>query len=247
MVPDSLVLVRDALARPDRFFRERRVGTSLAAGFVVVLVVALGLTAGVASVGWLFTESIDATETIDNPNQPPEWVCDQHADDPDSAFANACEGEPDEIEIDVGEVVWEEFVGVLPWVFLAGLLAWPIAGGVLFLAGRLAGGDGGFGDTVAMAAWGLVPELVGVVIALADVSLSLHGTTFTGSPEAIVADLEAATDGVTWRATLGSLLVAGWQTYVWAYGLKHVHGIPIARAGVAAGVVALSWFLFGLA
>ncbi|WP_331236207.1 Yip1 family protein [Natronorarus salvus] len=247
MVPDSLVLVRDALARPDRFFRERRVGTSLAAGFVIALVVAVGMTAGLAGVGWLFTGSIDATETVDNPNQPPEWVCDQHADDPNSAFGNACEEEPDEIEIDVGEVVWEEFVGFLPWVFVGSLLVWPVAGAVLFLVGRLAGGDGDFGDTVAMAAWGMLPELFAVAVALVDVYVALRGTTFTGSPESIVADLEATTDGATWRATLGSLFVAAWQAYVWTYGLKHVHGIPIARAGLAAGAVALLWLLIGLA
>ncbi|WP_049921367.1 hypothetical protein [Halopiger djelfimassiliensis] len=61
--------------------------------------VAIGLVAAFLLVGSMLAGAIDATVTMENPDRPPEFVCDTHAAGSDSAFAENCD-EPETIERD---------------------------------------------------------------------------------------------------------------------------------------------------
>ncbi len=76
---------------------------------------------------------------MDNPDRPPEPICAQHADDPDSMVGDRCD-EPETIERDADELVKEAIYDYL-WLGIIGpVIMWILGTIVLFSAGRLAGG-----------------------------------------------------------------------------------------------------------
>ncbi|MCU4740124.1 YIP1 family protein [Halobacteria archaeon AArc-m2/3/4] len=237
--------VRQFVLRPRQFFR-RSSATSAAAGFVVVLALAIALTASVWYLGVLLAESTDATVTMDNPERPPDWVCEQHADDPDSAFGSGCD-QPETVERDVGSLLREaasEYVGL---AFFGTLFIWPIAGGVLFVAARTVGGTGGFLATLGVAGWGALPEFLRLAAGLAGLQYALGRTEFTEPFESFPTQLEAALASIQLPLLAVSLLVLVWQWSVLTAGLEEVHDLPRGVAAVAAGIPLALWGVLFLA
>ncbi|AUX09047.1 hypothetical protein AArcSl_1416 [Halalkaliarchaeum desulfuricum] len=233
------------LRSPREFFRERRFATSAAAGFVVVLALAIVLAASVWYLGGLLAASTDATVTMDNPDRPPEWVCDTHGDDPDSIMAENCD-EPATIERDAGSLLWEAAGEYVVPVFFFTLLVWPIGGVVLFAAARIAGGDGGFLATLGVAAWGAVPEFFRLAAGLAGLTYVLSTTTFTGPVESFPDQVLAALAPLELPLLVASMLTLLWQWYLLSAGIGEVHDLDWPAAAFAVGIPLAAWGLFGL-
>lgn len=235
-----------ALYDPDGYFGARGSDLSLSGALAVALVAALATTVLFGAGMWLVTENVTGTVPVDNPERPPEPIC----EDPPENFADDCEA-PETVERRVGGLLWDAFAGLLPFLFVGALIAWPVYAAGLHVAAVLAGGDGSIRDSAAVAAWGLVPTAVSTVAGVAVVGTALVGPDFSAStPEELSVAFEevlATFRGPEYTAALLAvgLVVAGWQTYVWGYGLDHAHDLPTRRAMVAAGTVAVAAYLVG--
>lgn len=233
------------LLRPDRYFAEREVNF-----FRVMAVVGLLIAAGPAvvyGVGWVLATHLDGTVTIDNPERPPDWVCegDTGSDVLDDEDCDA----PREVERNVDAIMWDaidEFAGTAP-------LAYPVALVVLTLllhAGAwLFGAENGLFPTFAVAAWGMVPSLVLLPVAVVGLSLALDPVTVTpgADPEVALEPLVAQLRAFEPYGALVTATSAVWGGVVWTYGLVHEQGLPGTESAAIAGLVTLLTLAVGLA
>ncbi len=135
---------------------------------------------------------------------------------------------------------------MLPVLLVLGF-SWLMLGVLLFSAARLAGGNGSFTRTLAIAAWGLAPT-IGVILLV----VGIGGVEVVTA--AVPADLQAATErfGVILdNATQGTGVVlqfgtAIWQMYLFTGGLVVGHNLDWGPAAFASGAVALTGFMFAL-
>ncbi|QCJ47471.1 Yip1 family protein [Haloprofundus sp. MHR1] len=231
---------RTPLLHPDEYFRERAPGLDFGYALVLAVVVALLTTAAVGFVGWQFSEALDTTITVENENRPPDWVCEDNGDD-----WPGCD-EPETRELNLGDELWDRFVGLLPVVFFSSLLGWLVVGVFLHLLSR-GGGRGTFGDTLAVAAWGGVPMFVESAVGLVAASRVVRGTSFSQNPEVLLQQLQELQSFLDWPLTFAvGLVVAGWQLFVWRAGLEHARGLDSDAALGVAGLVAFVVFLLGV-
>lgn len=238
-------MVRNALLRPDAFFAERAPGLGLGRAALVVALVALVTTVAVGAFGWTISQQLTGTTEIPNDDRPPDWVCDD--EDASDVMRDGCD-QPKQETVVIGDLFWDAFSGRLPLVVVGALLAWPLYAVGLHLASALMGGEGSFGDTLAVAAWGMLPSLLQVGVgfgllwtALGSVDLS------TSNPEVLASQVESLTRRARGDTLVLSLGTAAWQGYVWAFGLQHARDLDTGSAAFAAGIVAFAAFLFGLA
>lgn len=238
-------LLKQFLLSPRSFFRDRQFATSAAVGFVIVLALAIALAASVWYLGGLLAASTDATVTMDNPDRPPEWVCEAHGDDPDSALGDGCE-EPETVERDAGSLI-QEAAGdyVLP-VFFFSLLSWPVAGVVLFVFARIAGGDGGFLATLGVAAWGAVPEFFRLLAGLTGLRYVLGNTTFTGPVQSFPDQITTVLAPLDAPLLVASVVTLLWQWYLLSAGIGDVHDLDTPAAAFAVGIPLAAWGLLAL-
>jgi hypothetical protein len=137
---------------------------------------------------------------------------------------------------------WETVTEALPLLFLAVIVVWVLVGAALFLGAKIGGGRGTFGATLEVAAWGLVPTLVGVVVVgAALVVYGLQADLAVGSMQALGARLGALQTGLSGLAVLGLQIGAGaWQAFIWAAGLRVVHSLDRFSAVATAVLVAVA-------
>ena len=142
---------------------------------------------------------------------------------------------------------WEQAAGALPVVFIVILILWVLLAVALHVGARLAGGTGGFGQTAAVAAWGLVPALVSVILSSAVlVAFAVQTDPSASSPETLIAQVRNLQSGISGLVLLlVQISGAAWQAFVWAGGLRAVHEISRVAAAatavlVAAGLVLLA-------
>lgn len=110
------------LPPPSIVFEERPPAETLPTAAGVVVLFAVCLVAVFLLVCSMLAGAVDATVTMDNPERPPDWVCDDHADDEVSVF-----DEPKTIERDAGELVREAVHDRL-WTAVVGpFVLWPVA------------------------------------------------------------------------------------------------------------------------
>ena len=244
MVPTVRPL-RQLVVSPGAFFEERPPAETLPVAAGIVLAFALSLLVGFFLVGAMLAGAIDATVTMDNPDRPPDWVCEQHADDPDSAFGEGCD-EPATIERDAGALV-REAVNEYLWIAIVGpLVLWLLGGIVLFGAGRLAGGSPSFSGTLALAGWAALPEFLRLGVGLAGLWFVLSNVTIT-NPERGAAALQSAMAPVEPILVVASLVTIGWQWYLLAGGLSREAELSWGTAAFAVGVPLGIFSLFALA
>ncbi|WP_144904318.1 YIP1 family protein [Halobellus captivus] len=242
MVP-SVRPLRQLVVSPTRFFEERPPAETLPIAAGIVIVFAVALTGGILLVGSMLAGSVDATVTMDNPERPPDFVCEQHADDPDSAFGDGCD-EPKTIERDAGELIREAANDSL-WIGLVGpFVLWILGTVTLFAGGRLAAGDPSVAGTAALAGWAALPEFVRLAagfIGLWYVLDDLTITTLDGAP----AVLEAAMASIEPVLLIASIVTLVWQWSILSAGLSEDAGISRGAAAVAVGVPLVIFFVFG--
>lgn len=226
--------VRQLLLSPASYFDDRPPAETLrlAAGLVGLLVVVL--TAGFLFAGTLMAGTIDATVTMDNPDRPPDFICEQHGDDPDSALGAGCD-EPAEIERDAGELVQELLRDYL-WIGVVGpLVLWAAGTVVLFGVARLAGGSPSLPGTAAVAGWAALPEVARTLVGVAALRVALADVTIT-DPERGAAVLESAMAPVDPLLTVASLATFLWQWSLLTGGLSREAELSWNTAAVAVAI-----------
>lgn len=232
-----------ALDRSAGFF-EREWVRSPVVVLVVVAAVAVLTAAGVAGLGVVFEATIDQQITVDNPAHTPDWVCEDEG--PSSAFADGCD-EPETIQVDAGSELRDVAMEFVPVILIGVPIWWIVFGGVLHLGARLANGEGSIGDSLAIAAWAIVPELLRLAAGIVAIHYALDAAAISGAtPEALVDDATAAMASVEGPLAVASLLTIAVQWWIVVGGLETRHDLPRdAAAGLAAlfGVIA---FLFAL-
>ncbi|WP_161972929.1 Yip1 family protein [Halostella pelagica] len=235
---------RTPLLRPDRYFDGRQI--SLARGIAVVLLVTVGLTAGVYSLGFIVTENIDGTVTVDNPDRPPENFCDGTFE---SANSNADCDEPATVDKDIDVFLWKAVGSVAGQMIVGVPVLWLFVGLLLYAGSWLFDGDGPRSNAWVVAAWGLVPSVVSFAAVLVVLSLTFDPVTVTaGTDPTVFRDDVIGELGVlhTVGAVFG-LLGTLWGAVIWRFGLEDGRNLSGTGASIVAGAVAVFMFLFGAA
>ena len=146
---------------------------------------------------------------MDNPDRPPEPICAQHADDPDSMVGDRCD-EPETIERDADELVKEAIYDYL-WLGIIGpVIMWILGTIVLFSAGRLAGGSPSLLGMVSLAGWAALPEFLRLGVGLGGLWYVLSDLILT-DPERAPAVFETAIASIEPVLLVASLLTLAWQ------------------------------------
>ncbi|WP_222915872.1 YIP1 family protein [Natrinema sp. SYSU A 869] len=236
MVRSALRSLSLLLCDPAAFFEDHDSAATLpiAAILVIGLAVALGLST--LAVGSMLAESMDATVMMDNPNRPPEWVCEQHSSD---MMADNCD-EPAKIERDAGTLVSEAVTDYLGHVVIMPFILWALGSVVLFGAARLAGGTPSVGGTIALAGWAALPEFFRLGVGLLALRLALADVTIT-NPERGVAVLESALAPVEPFIAVATVLTVLWQWYLLTGGLEREANLSRGAAATAVGVPLGLW------
>lgn len=222
------------LLRPRRYFASRPTHLPKVLAVVGLLLFTGPLT--VYGVGWVLTGAVDGTVTVDNPNRPPDWVCEDRSDG-DSAFD--CD-EPAQLERDVDAVIWDvmgEFAGPAVAVYPVVLLVLTL---LLHAGVWLVDADGSWFTTATVATWGLLPAVLvvaGLVVAL---RYSVDPVTVAPGDDvgAALAPLEAQLRAVRPYRTAGTVIASVWGAAIWRGGLIERHGLRAVEATVLAGLVA---------
>lgn len=233
--------LRKLVLFPASYFQDRPPAETLlfAAGLVVAYTVVL--VGAIWLLGWLLAGTLDATVTMENPDRPPDWVCERHGDDPDSPLGSGCD-EPKEVERDAGELLFDATTDLAGYALVAPFLMWMIGAVVLYVAGRLAAGSPSFRGTLALSGWAVLPEFLRLGIALVLVYTALADITITDHEQAVdviepaLASLEPYLVGV-------SLLTVVCQWALLTGGLVHDAEIPWRTAAVAVAVPLGLFFL----
>ena len=220
---------RTPLLRPKSYFESHGGSPPLGDAAIAVAVVAV-LTAGGVGVFLLeFDRAVDATVTMDNPEHTPEWACETFAE-MNTSPAGCDPSVPETIERDVGTLVVEEYSWLVPAMLLFVPVFWVVHATVLHIGSALAGGEGRFGATLAVAGWGMVPSVTRLLGVGALLVYRLRTTPVPGSTEGALAALETAFAGLNAVSVGAAVVVAVWAGAVRVYGLSSARDVSTAEA-----------------
>ncbi|WP_306054449.1 YIP1 family protein [Natronococcus wangiae] len=231
------------LRDPAAFFAEHRPAATLPIAVSLVIALAVALVLSILLLGSMLAGTMDATLTMDNPDRPPEWVCEQHG--PDSPHWDGCD-EPKTVERDAGSLVHEAATDYLGYAAVAPFVVWLLGGLVLFGAARLANGAPSLAGAFALAGWAAVPEFFRLAVGLLAFRYALSDVTIRDpgrGPEVV----EAALAPIDPILTVATVLTAAWQWYLLAGGLEQDADLSRGAAAAAVGVPLAIWLLVGLA
>ena len=233
---------RTPLLRPDGYF-DRRTAT-VGRGLAVAVLVTLALVATVYGLGWVFAANIDGTVTADNPSYPGDAFCD--GDPPGDYTPDGC-NESETVQRDIDRGIWDAIGSVAGQV----VIGFPIV--LLLLAGALHGGsalanaEGGFGRSLAVAAWGLVPTVFASLLTVAVLAFTFDSVTLSsgGSPAALLEPAMAQVREIELVGIVAGAIATLWGAAIWRFGLQHQRSVSGQAATAVAGTVALVFLLLG--
>lgn len=225
---------------PEGFFEARRDRMHGFRGTGIALVVATLLTALTAGVMRMFARQMTATTEIDNPDRPPEIICDMAS----SGQPSGCD-EPATISVEVGDLFWDAVVEQLPTVFAGVVIFWFLTGVGLHLVAGGYVGEGSFGQTLSVVAWSMLINVLSVAISglllwLATQQIDLA----VSSPEQLLSQMRRLTTTVLgFGAQLVQVIALVAQVGVWTAGLTVVHRNERAVAAVGSVIVGAVWLV----
>ena len=230
---------RTPLLRPNQYFDDRE--PDIARGIAVAVLVTLTAVALIGGVGVVFTEKIDGTVLVDNPDRPPEGFCETAGETPTAGFDDSgfnCSA-PAEVERNIDALIDRalgEFYGVMLIGFPILLLVIAV---VFHLATAAVGGEGSFGATATVTAWGFAPTLVTTPLGLIALWVLMDPVTVaTGiEPDLLQQTLRESLDPwlpLAAGLNIGSLL---WGAVIWTFGLHASRDVSRPQAGAIAATV----------
>lgn len=203
-------------------------------------VLAVLLTAAVCA-GSLFVAadavaaSVSGTTTIENPDRPPEWACEQRQDS-EMTTLTAC-GQPAEIDVSLSRHASGAILGLVPGVFVA------LGGLWLFFTGLLAGGDARFREVLWNTAWALPPLALPAVVRAGVAVRTAPAQTWPGSLDALASDAKLFALGETSTVVTAASVVAVLWIGAVLYGVGRdrvgTDGTPLAPLVAGLLVVAV--------
>lgn len=243
-MPSRLRSLEQFVLRPWEFFDARPPSTTLPIAAAIVVVLAITLGASILVAGSMLAGTVDATVTMDNPDRPPDWVCETYGDDPDSVHGAGCD-EPETIERDAGSLVQEAATGYVGYAVIGPFVVWAIGGVVLYGGARLANGTPSVSGAFALAGWAALPELFRLAVGLAALWYVLADLTITDVEDAPSA-LEAAMAPVEPVVALATVVTVVWQWYLLTGGLVSDAELSWRSAAFVVGVPLAIWLLVAL-
>lgn len=213
-------------------------------GLRVVAVLVIGLCAvsgaSIAFVGDAITDEVSGSVSVDNPDRPPEWVCDGG----DTAAFYNCDA-PETVQRSLETAASNAVGGATPkaafapltWVFLIG-------GFLVLVTGRAGEGDGtaiaAFRDGLGVAALAAVPGLLRYVVRPIAVERAVTDWTHPGSLDGVrtAAVEQLFPEGTLW---LVAVIVSGvWTAAIIYGGTAAVFEVGRGRAALVAAVAFVS-------
>ena len=232
--------LRLLLIAPSEFFAEHEPSSTLALAGGLVVIYALSLVAALFALGSMLSGTLDATIIVDNPNRPPDHICDGFGDS-DMPGTEGCD-EPREVERDASALVTGAMHDIVPYALVGPFVLWLVSGGVLYLFARLAAGTPSFSGALALSGWAVLPEFARLAVGLLAIRYSLADVTIT-NPERAPEVIEAALASVEPVLLGASVLTTGWQWFLLTGGLHHDANLRWKTAAVAVGVPLGLFFL----
>lgn len=229
---------RTPLLRPDRFFAERDIHFPRLLVALTVLFAAGPFV--VYGGGWVIVDRIDGTVMVDNPNRPPDWVCDDE-NAGESAFDQQNCDAPQQVEENIDAILWKAFTRMAGPI----IVGFPLILGVITIllhAGvKLIGGSNGILTTGAIATWGMLPGLLPIPVALVALWLTLDPITVApgDDPSVVLHPLRQQIEFLRPFTTVGSVTTAVWGGIIWRYGLLEKQQLSGSDATLVAGGVAI--------
>jgi len=238
---------RTPLLRPDSYFARRT--PDPVRGLILAVVVTLGSLVAIWLLGAVFMDRIDGTVAVDNPNRPPEGFCDDGTDgafEEMDASAFDCDA-PAQVDRDIDTILGDA-MGQFYGAMLVGLpIVLLLAGALLHVGTALFDADGGFAETLTVAAWGFTPTLLVMPVSLAVLWVMMDPVTVTAAsdPAAFRDPVMESLD--RWRPVALALNAVGslWGAAVWTFGLESARSVSRSEAAAVAGTMTLLFFVFG--
>ncbi|MFC5970717.1 Yip1 family protein [Halomarina salina] len=223
------------LHRPDSYFERHAPGLNLARAAAVALLVALVATATIGLFGYALAEQAgDATVTVDNENRPPDWVCEDDTFGTTSLSRDGCD-EPRTRQVQASSLVWDAVAGQIPFVFFASLAGWLVAGVAMHGLTALAGGEGSFTDSLAVAGWAqaaTIPQFLVLAVVFLSFASSFDATAGEAALRSQVANFQS--DLQNPLVLLAGALTTVWQGWVYYHGMYHARNVSRdAALGIA--------------
>ncbi|MFC7204462.1 Yip1 family protein [Haloferax namakaokahaiae] len=242
---------RTPLLKPRAYFDSKSPPLDLQRAALVVAVATLVVAVSAGGILWTFTQQLDQTVAVDNPNHWPDHMCENYEAGggfEDMPMPSGCDSSvPETLDKRLGDLVWEE-IGWIPWAVLVGTpLVWLFEAVVLHLGGTLVGGSGRFTDTLAVAGWGMVPSAVRAVVVGSYLVYQFGSLDLPSNPDSALNVVQAALAPLDLVSTLVALVVVAWATYVRTYGLARARDISVGDAAVVTVSLSFVGFLISLA
>jgi hypothetical protein len=181
----------------------------------------------------VLTMHVDGTVQVDNPQRPPDWVCDRNVGERTTPH-HQCSN-PREIERSVDAIIWSVTLEHV-WKALLSIPVYWFGTGLLLQAGSwLADGENGSFASFGVAAWGTLPFLVSSSLGLVAFHFALDPVTVTGTPPRAAA-MEPVVEQLTALQPYAELAFVGtslWGTLIARYGLEHQRNV----SGTAAWLI----------
>lgn len=240
MLVAALTALRQVLLTPGTFFEERSPAETIPIVAGIVLLHTIALVVSIYLLIWIVAGIFEGTVMVDNPDRPPETMCETLGEDSDSPIAERCEEEPAEIERDPAALLRETMTRYVGFAILAPFVMWLLGGITLYVAGRVAAGTPSFVGSLGLAGWAAVPEFFRLAVALVAIRSALSDATISDPADAIEV-VQSAFAPIDLILTAATLLTVLWQWYILTGGLQHEADLSRSIAGIAVAVPLAIW------
>ena len=151
---------------------------------------------------------------------------------------------PDGTATEAYNLLWES-VALLFFGMVIGLL---VVAAIMHFLGGWGSREGRFGDSVAVAGWAYIPDLLAAAVIYVLFWFRTRDTTFDGSdPEALAADLDTV-EFVGAPEAVVMIAAIAWSVYILAKGTSATHDVELAATlgpALLIGIGALVFWLIG--
>jgi len=229
------------LLRPGTFFTDRDPNGGHA--LVLTLLHLISVPLAVWGVGQVLKARVDGTVMVDNPNRPSEQFCEHAA----ASMDVGCDA-PAQIERNIDAILADAIGQLIGPALLGVAIVLVLVGGALHVGAWTFNGENGVGTSFAVALWGLVPSLVGLVVGAAVLFVVLDPLTVTTSDDPAVMAEWIRTELaplLRWQPLFTGATTL-WSAIIWRSGLVHSQGLDNGSATLTAGTIAVLFWILSL-